>query len=102
MDFGSLQRDQDLWGPDADECRPERWEHLKPTKAYLPFLAGPRRCPAQEMVMTQYGYLLVRFAQDFERLQNRDEVWEFVEEHKMTKQSRNGVKVALHAEHQLK
>lgn len=95
-----MQKDQDLWGPDAAECHPERWEKLKPTWTYLPFLAGPRVCPAQQMVLTQYGYLLVRFAQEFERIDNRDDVFEFVEEHRMTKQSRNGVKVAFVPERQ--
>jgi len=97
MDFGLMQRDEDLWGPDADMFRPERWEDLKPMWKYIPFLGGPRICPAQQMVLTQYGYLLVRFIQEFEGIENRDEEIKFVEEHRMTKQSRNGVKVAFSA-----
>ena len=66
MDFGLLQKDEDLWGPDATRFRPERWEKLKPMWKCIPFLGGPRICPAQQMVLTQYGYLLVRFIQEFE------------------------------------
>ena len=95
MNFGLMQRDPDLWGPDADTFRPERWENLKPMWNYVPFLGGPRICPAQQMVLTQYSYLLVRFVQEFDRMENRDPVLEFVEEHRMTKQSRNGVLVAF-------
>ena len=95
MDFGEMQRDEDLWSADASTFRPERWETLKPKWNYLPFLGGPRICPAQQMVLTQLGYLLVRFVQEFRRMDNKDEEIRFVEEHRMTKQSRNGVKVAF-------
>ena len=90
-----MQKDEDLWGADASMFRPERWEDLKPMWKYLPFLGGPRMCPAQQMVLTQYGYLLVRFVQAFRRMDNKDVEMKFVEEHRMTKQSRNGVKVAF-------
>ena len=85
MDFGLMQQDKDLWGPDADEFRPERWENLKPKWSYIPSLAGPRVCPAQQVVLTQYGCLLVRFVQRFESIANADEEYRFVEEHRLTK-----------------
>ena len=97
-----MQKDEDLWGPDAARFWPERWEKLKPMWTYIPFLGGPRICPAQQMVLIQYGYLLVRFVQEFECMENRDEGMRFVEEHRMTKQSRNGVKVAFHGREHLR
>ena len=97
MDFGLMQQDKDLWGPDADEFRPERWENLNPKWSYIPFLAGPRVRPAQQMVLTQHGYLLVRFVQRFESIANADKEYRFVEEHRMTKQVRNVVQVKLFA-----
>ena len=42
-----MHRRQDIYGADADEFRPERWENdaLKDIGyAYLPFNAGPRLC----------------------------------------------------------
>ena len=101
MDFGLMQKDEDLWGPDATRFRPEWWEKLKPMWKCIPFLGGPRICPAQQMVLTQYGYLSVRFIQEFECMENRDEEMRFVEEDRMRKQSRNGVKVAFYSSEHL-
>ena len=52
-------------------------------------------CPAQNQVITQLSYLLVRVAQNFKAVENRDSVCEYEENIKMTIESRNGVKVAL-------
>jgi cytochrome P450 len=40
----AMHRRQDLYGPDADEFIPERWEKLRPGWEYLPFNGGPRIC----------------------------------------------------------
>ena len=42
----SLQRRQDIYGPDAEEFRPERWASLDSLDpwAFLPFSNGPRIC----------------------------------------------------------
>ena len=44
----SMHRRKDLYGEDADEFIPERWEHLRPTWEYLPFNGGPRICLGRE------------------------------------------------------
>ena len=44
-----MHRRKDLFGEDADEFRPERWEHLRPGWEYLPFNGGPRICTFSEM-----------------------------------------------------
>lgn len=54
-----------------------------------------RTCPAQNQVITQVTYLLVRIAQKFRTVENRDSVWEYQEEIKMTVESQNGVKIAF-------
>lgn len=95
LNFGQMHKDKDLWGDDALEFRPERWESLDPKAKYQPFFAGPRKCPAQQMLITQYGYLLIRMAKLFERIDNKDEELMLVEEHNMTITSRNGVQVAM-------
>ena len=43
----SMHRRPDLWGPDAAEFRPERWEGLTPGFRFLPFNGGPRICPGK-------------------------------------------------------
>jgi cytochrome P450 family 135 len=40
-----VQHRRELWGPDADEFRPERWlEGDVPAYAWIPFGGGVRRC----------------------------------------------------------
>lgn len=99
MDLYSVQRDLDIWGDDADEFRPDRWSENRPLWEakwqYEPFLGGLRMCPAQNQVITQLSYLLVRFAQEFRSVANRDPVHDYVEVITMTVESRNGVKIAL-------
>lgn len=67
-----LHQDPDIWGADAAEFRPERWHKMKPIWTFVPFLGGPRTCPAQQMVLTQCAYVLARFARAFERIENMD------------------------------
>jgi cytochrome P450 len=43
----SLHRRRDLWGDDALEFKPERWEKERPTWNYIPFSGGPRICLGQ-------------------------------------------------------
>ncbi len=92
-----LHRDTAFWGPDAETFRPERWleDGLRPMWEYIPFGGGARNCPAQQMVLTQYAFIVVRFVQSFRTLECRDEVWEFVGEYNFSKRSKNGVKVAF-------
>ena len=40
----ALHRRRDLWGPDANEFKPERWIGRKSGWEYLPFNGGPRHC----------------------------------------------------------
>ena len=96
VNFGALQRDPYIWGADANEFRPERWLGIKPSNAtYMPFSAGPRICPGKQMTLTENAYVLVQLLRRFERLENRDEVVEFIEESRLTVESRNGVRVGL-------
>lgn len=95
MRIGVLYRDKDYWGPDAEEFHPERWEHIQPRWEYIPFLGGARKCPAQQMMLTQYALIVVRFMQKFEAIENRDPESAFVEQITFSKQSRNGLKVAF-------
>ena len=97
MRFGNMHRDPDNWGPDAEDFRPERWldDNLLPKWKYIPFLGGATVCPAQQMILTQYAFVLVRILREFEEIENRDPEIKFVEEIKFRKKSRNGVQVAF-------
>ncbi|CAG8953999.1 hypothetical protein HYFRA_00009098 [Hymenoscyphus fraxineus] len=99
MDLYALHRNPKIWGDDAEEFRPSRWKEgrdLWEAKwQYAPFLGGIRMCPGQPLVLTQVTYLLVRLAQEFSAVENRDSVYRYVEEIKMTVESKNGVKISL-------
>jgi len=62
----------DLWGPDAEVFRPERWfesalldKVAKTPFMYSPFYGGPRICLGQEFALNQAGYFIVRLLQRF-------------------------------------
>ena len=107
----AMHRRKDFFGPDAEEFRPERWEHQRhswvilhrPTseeirltgeQEYLPFNGGPRLCLGQQYAMTEASYVLVRMLQEFRAIESRDlEPWR--EALTLTVCSDNGVKVGL-------
>ncbi|KAJ5974985.1 hypothetical protein N7481_008692 [Penicillium waksmanii] len=95
----AMHRRADIYGPDAEVFRPERWEDgkLQPRWGYLPFNGGPRICIGQRYALTEAGYVVVRMAQQFRVLESRDPgPWE--ESRGLTVTSRNGTKVALTAD----
>ncbi|KAJ3065379.1 hypothetical protein HDU98_011261 [Podochytrium sp. JEL0797] len=62
-----------LWGPDAQEFKPERWitttsddSEGKPYGAYFPFLLGPRNCIGQRFAMLEMKAILAVLARGFE------------------------------------
>ncbi|KAL1985031.1 hypothetical protein VTN96DRAFT_8484 [Rasamsonia emersonii] len=58
-----LLRDQDYWGEDAYEFRPESWDGLGPFWNFVPF-GGPS---AQMMVTTESSCMLAHLAQIYAR-----------------------------------
>lgn len=98
--FPAVHRDKSIWGSDADQFIPERWQDSRTTSSweYVPFSGGERMCPAQQMIMTQYGCLLVMFVRKFERLENRDAIEAFEYQAVFSVQSKNGVQVAVYRE----
>jgi cytochrome P450 len=96
----AMHRRKDIFGPDADEFRPERWEHnnpggaLKPGWGFLPFNGGPRVCIGQQYALTEAGYTIVRMMQTFKEIENRDPA-PWTEHISVTLSSQNGAKVRL-------
>jgi cytochrome P450 len=68
----SLHRRKDLYGEDAEEFRPERWETLRVSWEYVPFSGGPRVCIGQQFALTQMSYLVARVFQTFQSIEASD------------------------------
>jgi hypothetical protein len=69
-----MHRRKDLWGEDALEFRPSRWEEKVPAWQWLPFLGGPRVCLGQQFALTEAGFMLVRLLREFDAVKAVDEV----------------------------
>lgn len=72
----ALHRRKEIYGPNANEFRPERWldPHFRPGWAYIPFNGGPRVCIGQQFALTEAGYTIVRLVQTFGAVEKRDEM----------------------------
>ncbi|KAI9685798.1 MAG: hypothetical protein M1820_010737 [Bogoriella megaspora] len=90
-----IHRDPDIWGSDAEEFKPERWETARPLWEFIPFFGGPRICPAQQMVFVQAAMTTVRLLQKFKAIENRDSEIQYLEVNKITTESKNGCQVSL-------
>ncbi|ERF72436.1 hypothetical protein EPUS_06065 [Endocarpon pusillum Z07020] len=90
----TFHKRKDLYGEDADEFRPERWEKLRHGWEYLPFNGGPRICVGQQFALTEASYATIRLMQAFSRIEPRDER-EWCASSSLTLASGVGCKVAL-------
>ncbi|RDA86052.1 hypothetical protein CP532_1283 [Ophiocordyceps camponoti-leonardi (nom. inval.)] len=72
----SLHRLNDIFGDDAKEFRPERWESSQTNPAnweYQPFGIGPRTCVGQQFAWTMMPYFTARFFQEYESIEALDD-----------------------------
>ncbi|KUJ13716.1 cytochrome P450 [Mollisia scopiformis] len=66
-----MHRSKDIYGEDANEFRPERWEgpQLKNIGfGFMPFHGGPRLCLGKDFALTEASYGIVRILQTFPNL----------------------------------
>ncbi|KAK9413716.1 putative Cytochrome P450 [Seiridium unicorne] len=92
-----LHHRKDLWGLDAEEFRPERWEGRKVGWVYLPFNGGPRVCIGQQFALTEASYVIVRLVQRFDKMESLypDEV--IGHDLKLNNFISQGVRLRMHA-----
>lgn len=72
----AMHRREDLYGKDAEDFRPERWDESLPlfkdennaAWGYLPFNGGPRVCLGQDFALVEASYTVVRILQAFPNL----------------------------------
>ncbi|KAG8525827.1 uncharacterized protein KY384_000587 [Bacidia gigantensis] len=63
-----LHRRKDLYGEDAEQFRPERWEGTELADigyGYLPFHGGHRLCLGKDFALTEASCAIVRILQEF-------------------------------------
>lgn len=63
----SMHRRREVYGDDAEEFNPDRWETLKPGAwDYLPFNGGPRICLGQQYALNEASYAIIRVLQNYQ------------------------------------
>merc|ERR1712241_493123 len=63
----AVHYDKKLWGEDAHDFRPERWEAGPPHKyAFMPFASGPRACTGREFTVIEQKITFVKLFQQFD------------------------------------
>ncbi|PBK83174.1 cytochrome P450 monooxygenase [Armillaria gallica] len=72
--ISALNRDKSLWGEDAEEYRPERWEKIPEAVHAIPgvwgnmmtFLGGPRSCIGYRFSIAEMKVILFTIVREFE------------------------------------
>ncbi|KAH6672294.1 cytochrome P450 [Halenospora varia] len=66
-----MHRHKELYGEDAGEFRPERWERPEMKNIgwrFMPFHGGPRTCLGKDFALAEASYGIVRILQSFPNL----------------------------------
>ncbi|KAF2717915.1 putative P450 monooxygenase [Polychaeton citri CBS 116435] len=56
----TIHHSKEIWGPDADEFRPERWEKLteRQKNSFIPFSYGPRACVGRNVAEMELALIV--------------------------------------------
>ncbi|XXH05483.1 hypothetical protein Hte_011913 [Hypoxylon texense] len=93
----AMQHRKDIWGDDVEEFRPERWESHRPGWEFIPFGAGARKCLGQQFGRQEVSYVISRFCQKYDRIENMEQGDGRVRlHHAIENRSGTGVQVRLH------
>jgi len=91
----NLHRLKSVWGEDADEFKPERWQTFKPeTWQYLPFGGGPRSCLGRTKALVEASYVIVRLMREFAHIESRDDA-DWTGQVQLTAKNANGCKISF-------
>lgn len=63
----TIHRSKEIWGPDADDFRPERWEKPTPRQknAFVPFSIGPRACVGRNVAEMELRLIAATWARRY-------------------------------------
>ncbi|AEO63061.1 uncharacterized protein THITE_2107910 [Thermothielavioides terrestris NRRL 8126] len=64
----SIHHSKEIWGPDADEFRPERWDNLtaRQKNAFIPFSYGPRACVGRNVAEMEMKLIVATWARRYD------------------------------------
>jgi benzoate 4-monooxygenase len=64
----TIHHSKEIWGEDADEFRPERWENLteKQKNSFIPFSYGPRACVGRNVAEMEMALIGATVFKNFE------------------------------------
>ncbi|KAK1637993.1 cytochrome P450 [Colletotrichum phormii] len=73
----TMHHSKEIWGPDADDFRPERWESLTPRQknAFIPFSTGPRACVGRNVAEIEMKLIVATWARRY-KVELRQEIME--------------------------
>ena len=64
----TIHHSKEIWGPDADEFVPDRWDRLsdRQKKAFIPFSYGPRSCVGRNVAKMEMTCIVATVFRNFE------------------------------------
>lgn len=70
----SIHHSTDIWGDDADEFRPERWDDLTPRQknAFIPFSYGPRACVGRNVAEMEMKLIVATWVRRYDVFLRQD------------------------------
>lgn len=63
----TIHHSKEIWGPDADDFRPERWEQVttRQKNAFIPFSHGPRACVGRNVAEMEMKLIAATWARRY-------------------------------------
>lgn len=70
----SMHHSKEIWGPDADDFKPERWESVTPRQknAFIPFSHGPRACVGRNVAEMEMKLIVATWARRYDVFLRQD------------------------------
>lgn len=64
----TMHHSTEIWGPDASEFRPERWDAVTPRQknAFIPFSHGPRACVGRNVAEMEMKLIVATWARRYD------------------------------------
>lgn len=70
----TMHHSREIWGPDADEFRPERWQTVtaRQKNAFIPFSHGPRACVGRNVAEMEMKLIVATWARRYDVFLRQD------------------------------